>query len=192
MKLGSTRTLECLKPVLKDPHSSGPDPAYWVFAEVGADPWANVTVTSPGSYNGEFPKTFGHYHPEDAKDEVYKLIQGEGIFVMQKKFMEKGNWIENKVAEVVLIKAIVGDEIIIKPPWGHSWINTGETPLITFDNWIWGHTPQDYKVIERLHGMAYYLVNQNGQITPVPNPNYQDLPEPLWLSAFEFRDRYTG
>lgn len=187
MKIGSTRTLEGLKPVLKDPSSIGPDPAYWVFSEVGSKPWDNVTITAPGLFNGEYPKTFGHYHPVDAKDEIYKVISGEGIFLLQKKFIDKnGKWVEDKVSEVVLIRAKIGDEIVIKPEWGHSWSNIGNTPLITFDNWIWGHTPADYQVIEKLKGLAYYMVEDNNTPTPIPNPNYKSLPKPKWLTAQEF------
>lgn len=189
MKLSSTRTLEGLKPVLKDPTSRGPDPAYWVFSEISSDKWANLTITSPGNYNDEFPKTFGHYHSTQV-DETYKLIQGEGIFIMQSKFLdEKGIWIEDKVKEVFLIQAKIGDEILITPQWGHSWSNIGEIPLITFDNWTSGHQPSDYEVIERLHGLSYYLVENQGKPTPVANPNYKDLPDPVWISASDFAKR---
>jgi oxalate decarboxylase/phosphoglucose isomerase-like protein (cupin superfamily) len=193
MKLGSTRTLEELKPVLKTPPNvSGSGPVYWVFAEVGADPWDNVTITAPGRFNGEFPKTFGHYHPVDAQDELYQLVSGSGIFLMQKKKMVDSNWVEDEVETVVLISAQPGDEIVIEPEWGHSWSNVGSTPLITFDNWTYGHSPQDYEVIERLKGMAYYLVEENAEIKTVPNPNYKNLPEVEWLTAEEFKQKYQG
>jgi glucose-6-phosphate isomerase, archaeal len=191
MKLGSTRTLEGLKPVLKDPSSLGPDPVYWVFDEVGADIWANVTITAPGRLGEEYPKTFGHYHPVDAPDELYRVISGEGIFQMQKKKVVNGEWIEDEVEEVVLIKGQVDDEIIIKPEWGHSWSNIGETPLITFDNWTFGHSPTDYDVIERLKGMAYYLVEEEGEVKAIKNPNYKNLPEPKWLTAEEFKSKLS-
>jgi oxalate decarboxylase/phosphoglucose isomerase-like protein (cupin superfamily) len=109
---------------------------------------------------------------------------------MQKKQIKDGIWIEDEVSEVVLIKAKVGDEIIIKPEWGHSWSNIGKTPLITFDNWTFGHTSQDYKLMERLKGMAYYIIEENDQPKAVPNPNYKALPEPHWLTAQEFKEKF--
>lgn len=190
MKLGSTRELSGLKPVLKDPESLGQDPVYWVFSEVGDGKWANTTVTAPGRFNGELPKTFGHYHPADAHDEIYKLVSGDGLFLMQKKhFGEDDKWVENMVDEVVIISAQIGDEITIKPEWGHSWSNRGTTPLITFDNWTFGHTSEDYRVIEELQGMAYYLVEEDGEVKAVPNSHYQQLPEPTWITAAEFKSR---
>ncbi len=200
MKIGSTRTLEENREVLKDPDSVGPDPVYWVFSGIETVPWDNMTVFAPGRYTstslstnggGEYPKTFGHYHPEDSKDEVYTVIHGDGIFVMQKKFFdENGQWVENKVSEVVLIFAKHGDEVVIKPEWGHSWSNVGDDPLITSDNWIWGHTPADYEVIGKMHGMAYYLIEEAGAPKAVPNPNYADLPEPQWLNVEQFSQKY--
>lgn len=188
MKLSSARSLEELKPVLKDPTASGPDPVYWVFSEVTPEGWANVTVIAPGKLGQEYPKTFGHYHPDDAPDEIYHLIEGEGVLILQKKYIdERGQWQQDRVAEVVLIKASSGDEIVIKKEYGHSWSNIGSGPLISYDNWRSSHTTADYEVIEKMQGMAYYLIETDGQVKAVPNPNYKHLPEPVWLTADEFR-----
>ncbi len=189
MKLASVRSLEELKEVLRDPAEDEPDPVYWVFSGVGDSKWENLTIIAPGkSQDGdEFPKTYGHYHPMDASNETYHLLSGEGILLMQKKFMENGRWVENKVEEVCLIKMKPGDEVVIKPQWGHSWSNSGIMPLLSFDDWKSGHTPDDYKVIESLRGMAYYLIRENSEVEVSPNPNYNNLPLPVWMSADEFK-----
>jgi oxalate decarboxylase/phosphoglucose isomerase-like protein (cupin superfamily) len=189
VKLGSVRELSGLKPVLKDAEATGPDPVYWVFSEVTDSKWANITIIAPGDFNKECPKTFGHYHGTDV-NETYHLVEGQGVLVMQKKHFDNGNWVEDMVDEVVLVKANPGDEILITPEWGHSWHNTGESPLISFDDWRTGHDPADYAAIERLRGMAYYLVKEDGKINAIPNQNYKNLPEPSWLSATEFRQKY--
>lgn len=185
MKLASIRDLSKLKEVLQGPGASGPDPAYWVFSEISKDEWANLTVIAPGQYGEEFPKTYGHYHGVNV-NETYHLVEGDGVLVMQKKHTENGATVPDKVEEVVLIKARPGDEIIITPEWGHSWSNVGKGPLISFDNWREGHTPGDYEVIEKMQGLAYYLVEENGEIKAVPNPKYKNLPEPKWMTAEEF------
>lgn len=188
MKLGSVRDLESLKRVLKDPQSVGPDPAYWVFSGSTEQKWENLTIIASGKYNNEFTKTFGHYHPKDAEVETYHLIEGEGILLMQKKSFEGEVQINDKVEKVYLIQAKSGDEIAIKPDWGHSWSNVGQVPLLSFDDWRFGHQPSDYEIIEKMQGMAYYLVEEDGEVKAVPNPNYQDLPEPRWVSAQEFKE----
>ena len=195
MKLSSTRKLEDLKVVLKDPSSTGPDPAYWVFSDVteghpeldsGSKNWANITVWAPGKLGEEYNKTFGHYHPENAVDETYHVIEGKGILQLQKRHIENGVWIKEKVDEVFLIKAEAGDEIIITWEYGHCWSNVGDEPLITYDNWRSGHSPSDYEPIEKLHGLAYYLLEENGEVKATPNPNYRNLPKPEWLTPEEY------
>lgn len=186
MKLASSRPLEGMKPVLRNPESTGPDPVYWVFNQATEGEWENVTIITSGTYNNELPKTYGHYHPDNAVDETYHLLEGEGVLQMQKKHIENGQLVPEKVDEVYLIKANPGDEIVIKNYFGHSWSNVGEGPLISFDNWRSGHDPSDYQPIEKMQGMAYYLVKDEDEIKAVPNPKYQDLPEPKWVSAEEF------
>ncbi len=189
MKLGSIRQLSGNRPVLKDTEALGPDPVYWVFSQVEDEKWHNVTIIAPGYYSGEYPKTFGHYHGA-AVNEVYRLVSGEGVLVMQKKHLDQnGQHILEVVDEVYLIKAKPGDEILITPEWGHSWSNIGRLPLISFDNWTHGHSPSDYEPIEALQGMAYYLVEENGHPAPVPNPKYHNLPEPKWVTTEEFENR---
>lgn len=185
MKLASERSLLELRKVLKDPNSTGPDPAYWVFSELDSkdkgNNWANLTIISAGNYSGELPKTYGHYNTT-AVDELYHLIEGDGILLLQKGSPEK-------IEEVYLIKAKPGDEIIIKPEYGHSWSNAGETPLLSFDNWTHGHTPADYSPIESRQGMAYYLIRDGESVRALKNPSYGDLPDPIWLSAQEFANK---
>lgn len=189
MKLSSVRSLNEIKYVLKDILSSGPDPVYWVFSDMPGE-WVNMTVISPGCFTSvdgveEYPKTFGHYHGS-TEDETYRLELGTGILLLQRKHLEDNQWIPGKVDEVLLIKAKPGDEIKITSQWGHSWSNIGQQPLVSFDNWRSGHSPSDYEEIEKLQGMAYYFVSDQGEVKAVANPRYQDLPQPVWLTAEEF------
>lgn len=186
MRLSSIRELTGLKEVLKDPNSSGPDPVYWVFTEIGGGKWENITVIAPGNYSGEFPKTYGHYH-STAVPETYHLIDGEGVLSLQKKFMQGDKWVADQVESVYLIKAKAGDEIVITPEWGHSWSNVGKTALVSYDDWRSGHSTSDYQPMKELQGLAYYLVSEGNEVKPVPNPRYKNLPEPVWITAEEFK-----
>lgn len=191
MKLGSIRELSGMRPVLKDPSASGNDPVYWVLSDVSDNEWANVTIIVSGLYDEEYPKTFGHYHPEEAVDETYHLMEGEGVLQLQKKHIENGQLIPDMVDGVYLVKARPGDEVVIKPEYGHSWSNVGKGPLISFDDWRSGHTYSEYEPIKQMQGLAYYLVEEDGQLKVVPNPKYKDLPEPKWITASEFRQLQT-
>lgn len=189
MKLGTIRKLEELRVVLKEPQVKGPEAVYWVFSDVSNTRWFNSTVVSPARLGDEYAKTFGHYHPEDAPMETYKLIFGSGVFVMQKKHLKDGQLIPEIVEAVYIVKMELGDEVVIRPEWGHALVNLGDLPLITFDDCKIGHNPADYEPVERLHGMAYYLVEADGKIKAAANPNYQNLPEPIWTKASEFNQK---
>lgn len=164
------RTLEEMRQVLMDKTAIGPDPVYTVYKELD-NKWENKTVLSAGTYNTEFAKTFGHYHA-DNKDEIYHIESGEGLLILQKP------------NEVIFIRAVAGDEVKIPKEYGHTWINIGSTPLISYDD---HKDPQDnYKEVAEKHGLAYYIVDDNSQPKAVPNPAYNNPPEPKWLTAHEF------
>ena len=187
MIIKTGRTQEELSPVLQNPEAQGNDLAYWVFSEVSTngDKWVNMTIVDSGGYGGEFTKTFGHYHSVNV-NETYHFVEGNGIFMLQKKHFENGKWTPNKVDEVILLTMKPGEEVIVTPEWGHSWSNIGSLPLITFDNWASGHRPEDYEHIEKLRGMAYYLINKNGKAEIEANPNYENLPTPKFMTPAEF------
>ena len=175
MKLTVIKTLEELRPVLKDPGAAGPDPAYWVFRDIVGS-WKNMTVIPPGNYNGEFTKTFGHYNLNPGNEEVYKCISGHGVFVLQKKHRdEKGNFDPDNVGEIQILRINVGQEVNISREFGHVLINIGDDPLITYDNQTEKHPPEDYEPVARMHGLAYYVIKQGDKVKVVPNPNYKNL-----------------
>lgn len=159
-----------MKPVLMDKNAWGPNPVYTVYQNLD-NGWINKTELSAGTYNGEFAKTFGHYHA-DGKDEIYHIESGEGLLVLQKP------------DEVLLVRAGAGEEIKIPKEYGHAWVNVSTVPLISYDN---HKDPQDsYQEIAEKQGLAYYIINDNGKPQAVPNPNYDNLPAPKWLTANEF------
>lgn len=171
--------------VLLYPNSSGPETAYFMFKGISNGKWENITMSAPGDYGGEFVKTYGHYHSSQI-DETYMLIHGKGLFLLQEKYFEDGEWVKNKIKTFYIVEPSINDEIVAKPQFAHSWSNLGDTPLITFDDWRAGHTHIDYDVITKQKGLAYYLVKSNGQAKLVPNSNYVDLPEPKWLTVEEY------
>jgi len=171
---------------LHNPAMAGPNPVYQVFTDLGDHFWINKTVIAFGLLGKEFPKTFGHYHGVEV-DEKYYVAQGQGVLQLQKKHVENNVWVPEIVDEVLLIKAQPGDEVIIKPEWGHSWSNVGDSELVLLDNWSSPHSQSDYENIEKLHGLAYYLVEEKGEIKTVPNPNYKNLPELKWTTAADWK-----
>lgn len=188
MLLKSTRTLKEMVPVLASSEiqkNLGESVSvYWVFSNVSKT-WENMTVICPGSFDGEFPKTFGHYHSTNVP-ERYKLLSGKGIFILQKRKLIDDDWAPDYLDKIFFVELIPGDELVVTEEWGHSWSNIGNEPLITLDDWKEGHTPGDYEPIEKMGGMGYFLVQKNGGAEFIPNPKYKDIPKPEWVTAQEF------
>ncbi len=176
MKLSTVRSLEDLQSVLEDPQDLVNETEYWVFTEISNSSWANLTVITPKRVGDEYPKTFGHYHPNESPIEIYHLISGTGVLVLQKR----------DLSEIFLVKVQPGQQIKIPKEYGHSWSNVGSEPLISYDDWRIGHTDTDYAEIRSLHGMAYYLIDDNGKVKVVKNSHYNQIPEAIWLTVEEF------
>jgi oxalate decarboxylase/phosphoglucose isomerase-like protein (cupin superfamily) len=188
MKLSWTRPQTELSEVLMSPESKGPDVAYWIFSEVTPEKWENMTILTNGTYGKEYPKTYGHYHPHNTF-ETSKFISGDGLYMLQKKHYENDKWIDNMVDEFYLVKFEPGDEITLNDQFAHAWSNVGDMPLMVYDDWRLAHSPADYESIKLLHGMCFYIVNDNG-IKFVPNKNYKNHPDPKIITAKEFQKMY--
>jgi len=167
MTLRFTRSLDEMRPVLMDPNASGPDPVYVAYKDLD-NGWVNQTEVANGLYGQEYPKTFGHLHL-DSKDETYFVNQGTALLVLQNE------------TEVLVIKLLAGQKYTIPHQYAHCLVNIGNEKLITFDDHL---DPQsDYEVIKNKHGLAYYIINENGQPKAVANPNYQNPPPVKWINV---------
>lgn len=174
MKLSSERSLTEMKPVLLDKTVSGENTVYWVFSQLGGK-WENLTVIAPGNYGDEYTKTFGHYHGTEVP-EKYQVASGLGVLVLQTRNLDK----------ILAIEMRTGDEIVITPQWGHAFVNIGTDPLMLLDDWRSGHSTYDYEQIEKMEGMAVYVVGDNVEHRLFPNPKYNLNSKPKWVSLAEF------
>ena len=183
------RSNEEMKDVLLHPDSEGPEIHYYMIR--GGKDKTNITVWEAGTVGGEYIKTYGHYHVGKL-DETYLIIQGEGIILLQKRVDEK----DDELISFYAISVKAGDKVFIPSGMGHLVVNTGKTWLVTSDDSpvnfeeadpvsLPGHA--DYEAVKRMHGFAYYVVEENGQPTLVKNPNYKVVPEPQWLTPEEFK-----
>lgn len=96
-----------------------------------------ITILYPGTVNGEFFMTKGHYHTIENTAEVYLGLQGKGLILCQTK---EGNF------EVVEIGP---NRVVYIPPfWAHRTVNVSNEPLIFFAVYP-AHAGHDYETIEK-------------------------------------------
>lgn len=178
------RSHEEMKEVLMNPEAMGPDAHYYMIR--GGSAKRNITIWETGNVGGEYIKSYGHYHIQDI-NEKYEVLEGKGILMIQdRKTDEEGNPINNKLEMVKAIFVKMGDIVPIPNTSGHLMINVGDTWLVTSDNSpvalnakeeaSWPEHA-DYGAVKEMHGFGYYVVEKNGEIEFVKNPNYAEVPD---------------
>lgn len=131
----------------------------------------NITVLTPQKMGQEYPKTFGHYH-EHGEKETYLILQGEGWLVIQKP--KKDNPVE--LEDFQILKGKTGGKLEVPGGYGHCLVNPSGDLLVTAD-WEPESAGHVYDNIKQLHGMGYYIIEENDQPKLVKNENYQLVPE---------------
>lgn len=123
----------------------------------------DITEIPPKILGKEFVKTKGHFHFGNF-GELYKVISGEGIFLLQKG--------KNRVSEVYFIKGKKGDYILIPPGFGHTTINPSRKTL-KIANWVSKDCLSDYESVEKKGGFCYYYTLDGW----IKNKNYKVVPK---------------
>ncbi len=139
----------------------------------------DITAISPGTINGEFKKTSGHYHGYIADGshpypEVYEVIKGEIIFILQKSH----NFDRDEEPVIDDLKAVhvkEGEAVIIPPYYGHGSINPSNG-VSMFSNLAVISCPLHYEPIRKRKGLAVYALKDKDSFQLVPNENYKHLP----------------
>lgn len=178
------RTHEEMKDVLYD--QSAPGPAIHYHMIRGGSEKSNITIWEPGTVGTEYIKAYGHYHV-DGIPEIYKIVQGTGILLLQKRVVENGTAQDNTLASIKAISVKAGDTVTIAGDEGHTLINTGSTWLVTVDNSPIAGTSAaeiskpshaDYAPMKKLRGMGYYVVKgKDGKPKFVKNSRYEVVPD---------------
>lgn len=139
----------------------------------------DITVIQPGTVNGEFKKTSGHYHGYIAGGlhpypEVYEVLQGEILFVLQKSHnFDKDE--EPVIEELKVVHVKEGQAIIIPPYYGHCSINPADQ-VSMFSNLAVISCPLHYEPVQKKHGLAAYILKDGDTFKLVKNDHYQNLP----------------
>lgn len=191
------RTLRALAPVLKEPASeANPERVvYEVYRE--AEPEKDqdiikdknirydITKIHPGRLGRELPKTFGHYHRPKEAEEIFKVISGRAMFLIQKYEARP-----EIIKEVYLIEAGENEKIIVPPGFGIVSVNPEKTELV-LANWIGREVKNDYQFYEKLRGACYYLTeNEKGEIIFEKNPHYKKVPALVKLKPKDVKPRW--
>jgi glucose-6-phosphate isomerase len=132
----------------------------------------DITTIPPKMLGREFVKTKGHYHI-GGYQELYIVLEGEGIFLMQKRG-------EGEIQDVCSVRAREGDCVVVPSFYGHVTINPGSKTL-KMGNWISKECQSEYESIETTGGFSYYYT----QAGWIKNRNYKEVPKPRFEMPLE-------
>ena len=136
----------------------------------------DITVVPPAIWGVDFAKKVGHYHDPIDKPEIYQVVSGEVLWLMQKTD-EKGN-----VVDFIAVKAKAGDIAIMLPGYGHVSVNLSETEPLVMADWLTWHQSSYYGSFKDKKGAAYYVIKNNqGKPELRSNPEYQKTQKVLPL-----------
>lgn len=162
------------------PDAVGPEIHYYMIR--GGSGKKNITVWETGTVGGEYIKTYGHYHVGDLQ-EMYWIIGGEGVALLQKRVVENGVEHADRIEEFKAIPVKAGDSVHMPSGYGHLVVNTGSEWLVTADDSpvegsgdsasMPGHA--DYEPVKQMQGFAYYVVEHDGKPALVKNPRYTEV-----------------
>jgi glucose-6-phosphate isomerase len=188
-----TRSDEQMCRVLLDQDAELPELVYWMMRDTGIKAQSDFKQTAALRYDisvfrachfgREFMKTSGHYHPllpdsEVSWPEVYEILDGTALYVLQKVDNIDLGPDEVTVEDVIIVEGNPGDKVIMPPNYGHVTINRLETPLV-MSNWVSSRFASVYGKVEESRGFAYYLLHGDGSPRWVRNPLYTRPLPPL-------------
>jgi len=163
-----SRKLKELKEVLLDEKLAKKDPEKEIYYMIrGVSFFENlrfdITIFPPMLLGKEYLKTKGHFHLGNF-GELYQVLEGEGIFLLQKG--------KEEVKDVYFVRAKKYQFVKIPQGYGHVTINPTKKTLIV-GNWILDKVKSEYQSFEKLKGACYYFT-KNGW---VKNKNYKIVPK---------------
>ena len=192
------RDHQMMKDVLMESEAAGPDVHYHMVR--GGKDLHNITIWESGKVGKEYIKTYGHYHVGDIS-ETYWIVYGEGITIAQKRVVgTDGEPVDDEIEEIRIVRVKAGEAVYMPKGWAHAAVNIGKTFFATADDSpvnfedvdpssLPGHA--DYESIKRMRGMAYYIIEKDGELALVKNPTYKKVPEAEildWNSSFAQKD----
>ena len=124
----------------------------------------DITVIPARMLGKEFVRTKGNRNSEGYQ-ELYTVLEGEAIFLMQKT---QGEIVE----DVIAIKAKPGDWAIAPPDYAEITINPSKK-VLKMGNWVSEKTKNIYEDIEKMKGACYFYTKSGW----IKNKNYKKIPK---------------
>ena len=180
------RTLEQVRPMLKDQDARGPDHLYTIYMDIlqRQDRAAlyvqgllyGSVIYNHGTIGRERLRSQSHVHslkPGTSLrySEVYEFWTGRGCVFLQKESAAV-------VTRASLVRVLAGDRLVIPFGWAHLVVT--DDGVLSFGAWCARANKLEYAQLQALGGPCYYFLSDG---TLQANPRYSRVPPVVELHA---------
>ena len=182
------RTLDAIRPSLRDPDADGPEQVYAIAMDVceatDYDDLAQrhllfgVVTYAAGRIGDEPVRSQGHIHVPSPRNgwstpEVYEVWQGRAVILMQER-CEAGS---RATGRCFAVHADPGQVVIVPPGWAHATISADPTQALVFGAWCDRAYGFEYEGVRAHGGLAYFpILNPPGDLSFESNSTYDAEP----------------
>lgn len=175
------RSLNAIRPSLRDPSCAGPDPVYAIAMDVGRKDDVEelkrrmllfgIVMYARGRLGDEPVRSQGHVHAIAphcgwSTPELFEIWHGRAIVYAQEKS-------EDDPGRCIAIEAGPGDRVVMPPRWAHFVVNADPNSVLIFGAWCDRQYEFDYTQMRAHHGLAWFPVfDSDGEIGWEANSYY--------------------
>jgi glucose-6-phosphate isomerase len=175
------RSLNAIRPSLRNPGCGGPDPVYAIAMDVGRRSdieqlkkrmlLFGIVIYAPGKLGDELVRSQGHVHAISSHSgwsapELFEIWQGRAIVYSQEKS-------GNDPGRCIAIEAREGERVVMPPAWAHFVANADPHSRLIFGAWCDRQYGFDYSQVRSHDGLAWFpLIDADGMIRWEANSNY--------------------
>ncbi len=164
------RTLDQIRPSLRNPDCEGPEQVYAIAMDVArlADRQElekrmllfGVVTYAAGTLGDEPVRSQGHVHRISqhsgwSPPELYEIWQGKAIIYMQE-------YVDDDPGRCFAVLAGPGEKVLVPPGWGHATISASPNEPLTFGAWCDREYGFEYEAVRARKGLAWYPLVQGG------------------------------
>lgn len=175
------RRLDAIRPSLRDPDCSGPDPVYGIAMDIGRETDRDLlersmllfgaVVYACGSLGSEPVRSQGHIHAVAphcgwSTPEIFEIWSGTAIIYAQERA-------EDDPGRCIAVLAHAGDHVVVPPGWAHCVINADQDRRMVFGALCDRQYGFDYTGVRAHRGLAWFpTLAASGAIVWEPNLRY--------------------
>ncbi|MDO6517764.1 glucose-6-phosphate isomerase family protein [Zobellia uliginosa] len=176
------RSLNSIRPSLRDPRCHGPEIVYAIAMDVGKNEHRELlqnrhllygaVIYAAGNLGDEPIRSQGHIHQQStfaqgwSTPEVYEIWSGKAVIYMQ----ETAN---DNPGRCYAVHAMAGEVVIVPPGWAHATISADPNEALSFGAWCDRDYGFEYDQVREHQGLAWYPILKSGKLDWQYNARYK-------------------